>query len=177
MMMLLSAHPPPPHLIKITCSGEGAERRKCYAGDEDTLLCCITLVLYSILQSDVLHCIPLFSTMHCKWKAQLRFTRILASYSVCNALNLLHSDPLHLIDAGGGRMRKIISPLIHLSSGLIWSFANLRNRIHNVYYRFHNSCSHQLAHQPLWSFGLGNIVSKNTCKSTIGVLEMFWSAP
>ena len=60
MMMLLSAHPPPPHLIKITCSGEGAERRKCYAGDEDTLLCCITLVLYSILLGDVLHSIPLF---------------------------------------------------------------------------------------------------------------------
>ena len=52
--------PPPPHLIKITCSGEGAERRKCYAGDEDTLLCCITLVLYSILLGDVLHSIPLF---------------------------------------------------------------------------------------------------------------------
>ena len=147
-MMLLSAHPPPPHLIKITCSGEGAERRKCYAGDEDTLLCCITLVLYSILLGDVLHSIPLFYDA-LQVKSSIAFDQNTGVKLSLYALNLLHSDPLHLIDAGGGRMRKIISPLIHLSSGLIWSFANLRNRIHNVYYRFHNSCSHQLAHQPL----------------------------
>ena len=100
MMMLLSAHPPPPHLIKITCSGEGAERRKCYAGDEDTLLCCITLVLYSILLGDVLHSIPLFYDA-LQVKSSIAFDQNTGViYSVCNALNCctqIHSTSLMLV--------------------------------------------------------------------------------
>ena len=87
--------PPPPHLIKITCSGEGTECTKCYAGGSQhhcILLCCTALYLsrslYCTVSCKMCTCIPLepfcvplscialrvasqihFISLHCKWQA------------------------------------------------------------------------------------------------------------